>query len=175
MRTYWLDLFTGKTWNEFLKNGATISGFREHREKVAEKIAPGDYFLCYLTGISRFIGILEVKSKSFFDITEIWVDEVFPVRLKVELLYNLNPETAIPVLNLKEKLSIFNNLKFPSTWGTYFRGSPVRFRQDDGETITNMIIEAFNNPVERPFDEKKLWKRPRKIKSKNFFLPIKTK
>ncbi len=27
-RNYWLDLFTGKTWEEFKKHGANISGFR---------------------------------------------------------------------------------------------------------------------------------------------------
>jgi len=26
---YWLNLFTGKTWEEFLENGANVSGFRE--------------------------------------------------------------------------------------------------------------------------------------------------
>ncbi len=26
---YWLDLFTGTTWQEFRKAGANISGFRE--------------------------------------------------------------------------------------------------------------------------------------------------
>jgi len=27
-RKYWLDLFTGTTWEEFLEHGAKISGFR---------------------------------------------------------------------------------------------------------------------------------------------------
>ncbi len=60
---YWLDLFTGQTWEEFLANGAKVSGFRETEQKMAEKVQPGDFFICYLTGISRFIGILKVKSK----------------------------------------------------------------------------------------------------------------
>ncbi len=29
-RTYWLDLFTGTTWEEFKKHGANVSGFRYH-------------------------------------------------------------------------------------------------------------------------------------------------
>jgi len=32
-RRYWLDLFTGKTWEEFLKNGARITGFRENKKR----------------------------------------------------------------------------------------------------------------------------------------------
>jgi hypothetical protein len=58
-RDYWLDLFTGTTWQEFLDAGAGVSGFRERRWKTVQRIKPGDYLLCYLTGVSRFIGVLE--------------------------------------------------------------------------------------------------------------------
>jgi predicted RNA-binding protein len=61
-RKYWSDLFTGKTREGFLKHGASVSGFSERRKKIAEKIQSGDYLICYLTGISRLIGIVEVKS-----------------------------------------------------------------------------------------------------------------
>ena len=33
---------------------------------------PGDYLLCYMTGISRWIGILEVTSQPYKDDTPIW-------------------------------------------------------------------------------------------------------
>lgn len=57
---YWLDLFTYQTWTEFLKAGGQVSGFRQNRWKTTQQIKPGDIFLCYLTGLSRWIGILEV-------------------------------------------------------------------------------------------------------------------
>jgi hypothetical protein len=57
-RSYWLDLFTGTTWDEFKAAGAKVSGFREYRWSTVQKIKLGDYLICYLTGISRFIGIL---------------------------------------------------------------------------------------------------------------------
>ena len=44
---------------------------------------PGDYLLCYLTGISRWIGVLEVVSEPFKDTTPIWKDEAFPARVRV--------------------------------------------------------------------------------------------
>ena len=68
---YWLDLFTGQTWEEFLSHGATVTGFRENRENMARRIHPGDYFLCYVTGISRFIGIARVKSECYHSETKI--------------------------------------------------------------------------------------------------------
>ena len=80
-KNYWLDLFTGKTWEEFIKAGADISGFRESRWKTLQRVKKGDYFLCYITGISRFIGILEATSDAYKDTSKsIWSDEDFPCR-----------------------------------------------------------------------------------------------
>jgi hypothetical protein len=88
-RNYWLDLFTGTTWQEFLNAGGDISGFKESRWKTVRKIKPGDYLLCYLTGISRFIGVLEVISEAFKDDkNQIWEFDVFPSRLKVKVGVN---------------------------------------------------------------------------------------
>jgi len=161
-KKYWLDLFTGKTWDEFLRNGAKVSGFRESRRKVAEKIQPGDYFICYITGISRLIGILEVLSESFYDKTPLWEDEDFPIRFNVKLIYKLEPKTAIPVHSFKDKLTIFKNLKSPNAWSGFFRGSPAEFNPKDGEIIFSTIKNAINNPVEREYDERKYLRRPRK-------------
>jgi len=166
-RKYWLDLFTGKTWEEFLKNGARISGFREGRRKYSKKIKLGDYFICYLTGISRFIGVLEVLSGSYYDKTPIWEDEDFPVRFKVKLIYKLDPKTAIPVLSFKNKLSLFKDLKSPNAWSGFFRGSPAEYSPKDGRIIISAIEDAVKNPIEREYDEKKYWRRPRKIYKSN--------
>lgn len=165
-RTYWLDLFTWTTWQEFLKAGAQISGFRERRWKTVRKIKPGDYLLCYLTGIMRFIGILEVISEGYKDETKIWSDEIFPCRLKVKIIADLSPETAVPVLSLKDQLAIFQNLKNPQAWTGHFRGSPNRFISSDGKTIVKAILEAKRNPINRPYDESKLGYRPKAIRSK---------
>jgi hypothetical protein len=59
---YWLDLFTGITWDEFQKSGASISGFSYRMRKSVQKIQPGDVLLCYLTGVMRWVGALEVLS-----------------------------------------------------------------------------------------------------------------
>src|SRR5215213_11035329 len=108
-RNYWLDLFTGTTWHEFLEAGGKVTGFRERRWKTAQQIKAGDYLLCYLTGVSRFIGVLEVTKPAYKDSTPIWKDEEFPVRLKVKPLIMLTPETAVPVRDLSDRLSFFDN------------------------------------------------------------------
>ena len=95
-RSYWLDLFTGTTWDEFKAAGGNVSGFRESRWKTVQRIKPGDYLLCYLTGVSRFIAILETTSNASRDEAPIWAEESFPCRLDVRIVTELTPETAVP-------------------------------------------------------------------------------
>jgi len=164
-RNYWLDLFTGKTWEEFKKHGANISGFRERRRKLAKEIRPGDYLIIYLTGLSRFMGVLEVVSECYLDKTPIWQDTEFPVRFRVKLLHELTPKTAIPVQQLQDKLSMFENLTSSNAWTGFFRGSPAKFKPRDGEVIVQAIEEALVNPIPRDYDERKYWRRPRTFES----------
>jgi hypothetical protein len=165
-RTYWLDLFTGVTWKEFLDAGGKVSGFRESRWTTVQKIKPGDDLLCYLTGISRFIGVLEVTAPAFRDSSPIWKDEDFPCRLKVKSVVALTPETAVPVVELRDRLSIFSDLKSPIAWTGHFRGSPAKWKTSDGEAVLGALLDAAKNPVPRPVDAAKLARRPKSLKAK---------
>lgn len=165
-RSYWLDLFTGTTWEEFVGAGAEVSGFRESRWTTVQRIKPGDYLLCYLTGVSRFVGVVEVTSAAYRDTTPIWKDEAFPCRLHVRRVVALSPETAVPVLDLRDQLSIFKGLKNPNYWSGAFRGSPARWKSEDGEAVTQALLEASVNPVERPVDRQRLNRRPAGYKSR---------
>jgi predicted RNA-binding protein len=164
-RGYWLDLFTGTTWEEFLAAGGEVSGFRERRWKTVQQMKPGDYLLCYLTGISRWIGVLEVASAAFKDSTPIWKDEQFPCRVRVEPVATLTPETAVPVFELRDQLSVFNDLKNPNAWTGHFRGSPARWKPADGQAVVAAVLDAKENPVARPVDAAKLARRPRALKA----------
>jgi hypothetical protein len=165
-RSYWLDLFTGTTWKEFLDAGGMVSGFRESRWKTVQKMKPCDYLLCYLTGISRFIGILEVTSPAFRDQRPIWKDEDFPCRVRVKRVVSLTPETAVPVYELRDRLSFFKDMKSPIAWTGRFRGSPARWATSDGEAVAKALTEASKNPVSRPVDAAKLARRPKALKAK---------
>ena len=96
-----------------------------------------------------------MTSECYYDETPIWKNETFPIRFKVKLVYKLNPKTAIPVQNLKDKLSIFQNLKAKKQWLGFFRGSPAEFNPQDGKAIVETIKDALENPIEREYDEKK--------------------
>ena len=164
-RAYWLDLFTGTTWAEFLTAGGDVSGFRPSRRNSVRKIKVGDYLVCYLTGVSRFIGVLEVTSEPYTDPSPIWKDEPFPERVRVKPVVILTPQTAVPVMEILDRFTWAPDLKSPIAWTGHFRGSPVRMDLRDGQMVLTAILEAHSSPVTRPVDKAKLARRPTSLKS----------
>jgi EVE domain len=165
-RSYWLDLFTPTTWQEFLAAGGKISGFRESRWKTLQKVRAGDFFLCYVTGISRWIGLLEITSEPFRDTTTIWKDESFPCRVKVKVIAKLTPETGVPVKEMKDRLTVFQTAGGALSWTGHFRGSPTKWKASDGEAVMKAVLQAVESPVIRPIDPTKLKYRPKALKAK---------
>ncbi len=166
-------MFTGTTWQEFLKAGGNVSGFKENRWATARRIKPGDYLLCYVTGISRFIGVLEVTSKAFKDSkNKIWEFDTFPSRLEVKILVKLDPENAVLFSTIKKRLLMYQKLKNPASWGMLVRGSPKKLDPEDGELIVKAIYDAQKNPIPISYDKKKFNRIPRYLRTKNIDTPI---
>ena len=157
---YWLDLFTGTTWNEFQKSGASISGFSHRMRKTVQKIQPGDILLCYLTGVMRWVGALEVISQTD-DKTPIWKDAEFPSRLKVKPLLMLPPTNGIPMSELEGKVQFYLTKADSGKFKGFVRGSPAVFKaKEDGDLILRLIRDAEKSPISRPVDAKKLARKP---------------
>ncbi len=60
---YYLDLFSPETYEVFTKSRRDISGFRVRHQNAARRIAVGDKLICYMTRLSRWVGVLEVTSQ----------------------------------------------------------------------------------------------------------------
>ncbi len=158
--TYWLDLFTGTTWDEFREAGARISGFRARMRHAARRIKPGDILLCYLTGVMRWVGALEVVGPSN-DARRIWKDEEFPVRLEVQPLITLSPEHGVAMGELQGRVDFFKGPEHRGKFKGFVRMSPNRFQKtEDGELILDLLRGAQSQPVARPVDAKKLARKP---------------
>lgn len=167
VQAYWLDLFSPTTWQEFLTAGGGVSGFRESRWTTVRQIKQGDYLLCYMTQVSRFVGVLEVTGEPYLDKTNtIWKDEEFPCRVEVKVVASLPVEAAIPIIELADQLSFFQNLKSPWAWTGRVRGSPTKWSESDGEVVASAVLEAEAHPVIRPVDPRKLAKKPRVVVTK---------
>ena len=141
---YHLDLFTPETWQAFADIGATCPGFRvRHRRLAQERVKPGDIFICYMTRLSRWCGVLQIKSGPFEDDTPRFAtDDQFPVRFNVEPVVILNSESAIPIHDPKvwQALSITNHLEPGNTqWTGFFRQSLNTFEDVDGEFLVELL------------------------------------
>jgi hypothetical protein len=69
------------------------------------RLKPGDYLLCYLSKVSLWVSILEVKSEPYLDNTRIWKEETYPCRVDVGVVAALAPTDGIPIKDLVDKLS----------------------------------------------------------------------
>ncbi len=154
--TYWLNLFTGTTWDEFRRAGANLSGFREGNWARAKDIKPGDIFLCYMVGVSRWVGLLHIESERFRDSTRIFKEEVFPVRFKVRPIVMLDPEFGVPMNAVRGQVSFYPLDAKPSKWAGSVRNSPTRYKDADGDVIAGLIREAEATPTRREVDPKQL-------------------
>jgi hypothetical protein len=153
---YWLDLFTGTTWDEFRKAGANISGFRERMRQRDKRIEPGDVLLCYLTGVMRWVGALEVVGPTS-DASPIWASDPFPVRLAVKPLVMLDPECGVLMNQFEGKLDFYRGPEHRGGFKAFLRMSPNLFkREGDGAFILGALREAERNPVAKPVDPRKL-------------------
>ncbi len=158
--TYWLDLFTGRTWEQFREAGGTITGFRERMRQHKRKPVPGDILLCYLTGVMRWVGALEVVAHSD-DKSAIWDTDDFPYRFRVKPLVLLDPAHGVPLDDLEGKLDFYRSAEDRGGFRGFLRMSPNAFRRtSDGELILDLMRKAQANPVQRPVDPRKLARRP---------------
>jgi hypothetical protein len=124
---YWLDLFTGETWDEFRKAGSKVAGFRERMRKNARRAAPGDVLLCYLTGVMRWVGALEVVGPTK-DKNPIWKSDSFPARFAVKPLILLDPEYGVRMETFEGKLDFYRGPNDKGGFRAFLRMSPNLFQ-----------------------------------------------
>jgi hypothetical protein len=126
---------------------------------MAAKVKPGDVLLCYLTGVMRWVGALEVVGTSQ-DRSRIFSDD-FPVRFEVQSLVLLDPEYGVPMDELQGRVHFFKTPKDKGKFKGFVRMSPNRFHdEEDGKLIMQLLEGAQSQPVSRPVDARKLARKP---------------
>lgn len=116
--------------------------------------------MCYLTGVMRWVGALEVLGPSE-DKSRIWKDAEFPIRVNVKPLVMLSPMNGVPMSELEGKVDFFETQHDRGKFKGFVRGSPRVFKKkEDGELILRLLGAAKMFPTPRPIDEKKLARKP---------------
>ncbi len=155
---YYLNLFSPETYESFSHSDQSVSGFRERQRIAAARIDRGDRLICYVTRLSRWVGILEVLTEPFEDSTPVFVleNDPFKIRFRVRKIAWLELDKAIPIY----EDHIWNNLTFTknqsqgsSTWTGKIRSSLNQFDDADAALLESAIQEQVENPVIYPLDE----------------------
>ncbi len=144
MTAYYIDLFSPETYDAFGRSPRDISGFRLRQKNVAQRIKPGDVFICYLTRLSRWFGLLQVLEGPFIDDKPIFVpdNDPFVVRFRVRQIAWLDIDQALPI----HADEIWNGLSFTQdlekgsiAWTGKVRGSLVRLDDRDGKFLEEKL------------------------------------
>ncbi len=154
---YFLDLFSPETYEAVAATDRTISGFRRRHWGIAQRVHPGDKLVCYMTKLSRWIGLAEVLEGPFIDETPIYSpkDDPFVVRFRVRELVWLPVDKGLPI----HEKSVWENLSFTrgqatgsTTWTGKLRGSLVQLDDADGAFLESAIRTQASGGVTYPVD-----------------------
>ena len=156
--SYFIDLFSPETYEAFSRSSRDISGFRLRHRGMAERIKAGDVFVCYLTRLSRWFGLLEVLEGPFIDDKPIFVSEndPFVVRFRVRPAVWLEIDKAIPIHDdlIWMGLSFTRKLERSSiAWTGKVRGSLVRLEDPDGRFLSDRLTAQLREGIPYPVNE----------------------
>ena len=156
---YYLDLFSPETYEAYGNSDRTVSGFRVRQRHAANRIRPGDILVCYLTKLSRWIGLLEVSAGPYEDNSPLFYpeDDPFVVRFRVKPVVWLPVEKALPIHEnqIWEGLSFTReHQKTSSAWTATVRGSLVQLDDQDGALLESLIRAQETDGQTFPMDEK---------------------
>jgi predicted RNA-binding protein len=155
--SFFLNLFSPETYETFSHSDRTISGFRRRHTNAAARIKTGDKFVCYMTKVSRWVGILEVVKGPYIDETPIYYPEndPFVVRFRVRPIVWLPVEKAIPI----HEDEVWNQLSFTrgqirgtSTWTGSIRTSLVQLNEKDGQLLEALLSQQSRGGKTYPID-----------------------
>jgi hypothetical protein len=154
---YYIDLFSPETYKAFSLSDRNISGFRERQRGIASRIKSGDKLVCYVTKLSRWIGILEVVSDYFIDDSVIFteIDDPFVVRFRVKVCSWLELNNAIPVTHELSwrHLSFTKTLVLGSTaWTGMVRGSLRKVDDKDGRYLEQLLTSQSQSSQPLQFE-----------------------
>ena len=160
---YYIDLYSPETYEIFSKSDQLISGFKPRQERAASRINIGDKLICYMTKLSRWVGVLEVTSVYYNDTSPLFYpsNEPYTVRFRVKPIAWLPKEKSIPIQDDR----VWNNLSFTqnierggTAWTGAIRNSLNALEQSDGKFLEDLIISQASGTEVFEVDEREYTK-----------------
>jgi hypothetical protein len=158
---YLLNLFSPETHAAFSASDQSVSGFRARHRTAAARVESGDVLVCYVTRVSRWVGMLRVEGAPFEDSTPRFTpaDDPFLVRFKVQAIVWLSPDRGIPIHDpdVWSHLSITREHDSSSTtWTGAVRTSLAKLSRDDGSFLDGLLRGQATHPKEYPLSPEDL-------------------
>jgi hypothetical protein len=156
--TYYTHLFSPDTIETFSRSARDVSGFSRHQLAWARRIHPGDRFVCYMTKLSRWIGVLEILSDYYIDESPLFYPENDPyvVRFKVRAVAWLPKEKAVPI----HEKEVWDALTFTRdcdpkspAWTGKVRISLNKMSLEDGQFLERLLTSQESGGTTYPVDE----------------------
>ncbi|MEL7674015.1 MAG: hypothetical protein AAGU78_09780 [Chloroflexota bacterium] len=140
---YLLNLSTPATYEIFTQTSRTISAYPASHEQQAKRVQIGDIFVCYLTKLSRWVGLLEVQSEYFIDTTPIYaLEDPYIIRFKVKPLVWLPRDLTIPI----KEPHVWDTLSFTrgqgrnsNSWIGTVRSNLRELSAEDGQFLMSLL------------------------------------
>ncbi|RYD58315.1 MAG: hypothetical protein EOP56_05165 [Sphingobacteriales bacterium] len=146
---YYINIFSPDTYKAYSESSRTVSGFKENQKGIAN-IKPGDKLICYVTKLSRWVGLLEVKGGYKLDRTPLFSPIVDPYILR----FNIDSKVWLPLdLSLPiDTDEVWNGLSFTKAfqkghtgWTIMVRSSLRRIEDADGALIERLLLRQKEN------------------------------
>lgn len=141
-RTNWLLVSSPENFETSRARGFDIAGMKSRHRKKAERVAPGDRVLFYLTGVKSIGGVAEVTGPVFEDDAHIWdsnkVGEEYPYRFPITLLSARDQGDYLPMETLVHALEYPKRWP-PEHWTLAFQGNVHVLSDADYQRIAEAL------------------------------------
>lgn len=148
--TYFVDIFSVETYEEFSKTEKSICGFHPNRRAWVAKIKPGDKIVCYLKGLSCWVGILEVTGTLFEAAPGEEVVQEYSLQFPCKPRVWLDRGSLIPI----KRKDVWTALSFTKNvepggggWNAILRSSGVRLSEVDGQFVEGLLVSQADKPI----------------------------
>lgn len=155
---FYTNLFSPDTYETFSRSDRTVSGFSKHQLAWAKRVHKGDRFVCYMTKLGRWVGVLEVESDCYADESPLFYPEGDPyvIRFKVRPVVWLPKDQAVPIRekHIWDTLSFTKEVDQKSTaWTGKVRISLNKLSDEDGQFLQDRLLAQQTAGHRYPVDE----------------------
>lgn len=160
---YFLNVFSPLTYEKFSNSAKDVAGFSERHRKAAGRVNIGDKLLCYMTKLSRWVGVLEVQSEPFTDNTPRFVeaDDPYVLRFQVRPIVWLPKDQTVPI----REGDVWGSLSFTKDvssetpyWTGKLRTPLIEIDQADGSFLERRLLAQVEGGKSFPIPNKE-WEK----------------